>query len=82
MYVDKGVWFCSYCTVLISATLHHVTGAEHIPEEWGQRAEYDVRETREVGIHVPELRLHQPRAGSDEISQREAEGGRGSRAVL
>ena len=60
----------------------HVLGADHIPEERGERAADDVRETGEVGLHFPKLRLHQQGACPDAVRQREAAEGRGPRAVL
>lgn len=60
----------------------HVLGADHISEEWRERIADDVQQTGEVGLHLPELRLHQPGAFSDQISQWEAPRGREPCAVL
>lgn len=57
-------------------------GADHVSEEWGERVEDDVWETGEVGLHVSDIRLRQPRARSDPPSQREAARGWESRTVL
>lgn len=57
---------------LNSSSKFHVLGADHISEEWRECIAADVRETGEVGLHLPELRLHQPGASPDQISQWEA----------
>lgn len=60
----------------------YVLGADRISEEWRERPANDVREARAVGLHFPELRLYQPGACPDQISQREAQRGWESCAVL
>lgn len=59
-----------------------VLGADHVSEERRERAADDVWEAREVGLHLPELRLHQPHSSPDQIRQQEADSGTETRAVL
>lgn len=58
------------------------TGINHLSEKRRERSPDDVRETRAMGIHLPELRLHEPHPGPDPIHQWEAPRGGESRAVL
>lgn len=71
-FIDSTGEVFGVSPVLISAYLPPGPGADHISEEWGERVEDDVRETGEVGLHVSDVRLRQPRARSDPPSQREA----------
>lgn len=59
-----------------------VLGVEHVSEEWRERTADDVWEARALGLHLPELRLHQPDPCPDQIKQQEARQGRGPSAVL
>lgn len=57
-------------------------GAVHISEERRKHPADDVREAGALGLHLPELRLHQQGAGPDEVGQWEAAGGGEPGAVL
>lgn len=59
-----------------------VSGIDHLSEEWRKRAADDVREARALGVHLPELRLHEPHPLSDQIHLRQTPRGGESRAVL
>lgn len=57
-------------------------GAVDVSEERRKHPADDVREAGALGLHLPELRLHQQGAGPDEVGQWEAAGGGEPGAVL